>query len=428
MKRARSRGFTLVELMVSLIAGLIVALAVISLAKNATNTFYNSVRLSTTEQAVRVASERLRSDLGRVGFMTTGNIKLATRDKNYASVGQWVAPTTVLGAVAELSSVNITPGGSLATYLAASTPITASNGFNPDSITIAGNFTTTDSYRGRLQGSCDGGQRVVLNVDADAAVWRLIGTATDPAQTIDRAFRPVAASSLARVVDAAGCQHYVVVTKAGVTTVPGATLAAEVCIRNGALATPAVALPQGTCGATEGSEVTINPVQRVRWYVGANTDARLEGMADEAGKNYNLYRRFLDVNGADLATAEGAPELVAEKVVDLKFGIVVDHWTNRTTVIDYYSGQDADIATWTGLPTLTDQVNTPSPHRVRSIRYRLASRAAIPDRTAILPDQVTPFQTRYCMDNVSYADCKRLSRMRVISSEVALINQARMLY
>ena len=87
MKRLLARGFTLVELMVSLIAGLIVAMAVVAPARTATNTFYDAVRVLTTEAAVRVASERLRGDLLRAGFMTTGNIKLAGRDKNRSPAG-----------------------------------------------------------------------------------------------------------------------------------------------------------------------------------------------------------------------------------------------------------------------------------------------------------------------------------------------------
>ena len=71
-------------------------------------------------------------------------------------------------------------------------------------------------------------------------------------------------------------------------------------------------------------------------------------------------------------------------------------------------------------------VGQPSPHRVRSVRYRLAARTSIADRTTPFTDQPTHFTTRYCMQNVSLADCKRLARVRVVSSEVALVNQGTM--
>ncbi len=426
-RSGRSRGFTLVELMVSLIAGLIVAMAVVALARAATNSFYDAVRISSTEQAVRVASERLRSDLTRAGYMAPGNVRLAARDKGRSPAGHWVAPLTVVGAFVNLASVNVTPDGS-APYLTGGVNLSAANSFTPDSLVLTGNFTTTDSYRGRLQGSCDGGQRVVLNADADAAVWRLLGTAADPSKTIDHVFRPIGVDSIARVVDAAGCQHYAIVTKAQTTTVAGATLAAEVCIRNGAGDATAVHEPTGTCGAFDGTEVTINPVQRVRWYMGLNTNAALEGPADEAGKSFTLYRRFLTPAGTDDGSVDGAPEIIAEKVADLKFGLVVDHWVDRTTVLDYYASQDAAILAWTGLPALSDVPNTPSPHLIRSVRYRIAARTAIPDREAPFPDQTPPFQTRYCMDDTPIVGCTRLSRLRIVNSEVALINQAGMAY
>ena len=67
----------------------------------------------------------------------------------------------------------------------------------------------------------------------------------------------------------------------------------------------------------------------------------------------------------------------------------------------------------------------PGPQRVRSVRYRLATRAALPDRTAPLPvPPGAPYIVRYCTD----AACAHAARVRTIMSEVALTNQARMTY
>jgi prepilin-type N-terminal cleavage/methylation domain-containing protein len=73
--RARRRGFTLVELMISLVMGLIVALAAVGLARSATTTFYEQARISGVEANVRAASERLRNDLSRASYMSTPNIQ-----------------------------------------------------------------------------------------------------------------------------------------------------------------------------------------------------------------------------------------------------------------------------------------------------------------------------------------------------------------
>lgn len=425
LRRRRAYGFTLVELTVSLVAGLIVALAVVALARSATNSFYESVRLSTAEQSVRIASERLRADLQRTGFMTTGNINLAARDLGYAPVGHWVMPGTGGGSLANLSSINIYPGGSVANI--STVNLSAKNSFTPDSIRISGNFSTTDSYRGRLQGTCTGGQAIVLNAEGDGATWRLLSLNASAATSAKQAFLPAGSGSYARIVDATGCQHYAVVKDVSV-----APNVATVCVAAPAGGN-AVLAPASNCGALEGAEVTINPVQRVTWYVSKNTDTNLEGPADEADTSYSLFRSFLGSDNKAIAA-----ELVAEKVVDLKFGVVVDDRVARTQVYDYYvdTATNTNIAAWTGVKLTdgTDDVTSdpakPSPHRVRSVRYRVAARAALPDRNAPFSDQTVPFQTRYCMDAAaaSYGECTRFARLRILTSEVALMNQARMSY
>ena len=72
---ARQGGYTLVELMVALVAGLSVAMAVVGVSKEATNTFHEEARVSArARMGLRVAMERLRMDLQRAAFMSTGNI------------------------------------------------------------------------------------------------------------------------------------------------------------------------------------------------------------------------------------------------------------------------------------------------------------------------------------------------------------------
>ena len=73
-KKRTRRGFTLSELMISLVMGLIVSLAAVGLARTATTTFYEQARSSTTEMSLRMASSRLRGDLSRASYMSTGNI------------------------------------------------------------------------------------------------------------------------------------------------------------------------------------------------------------------------------------------------------------------------------------------------------------------------------------------------------------------
>src|SRR5580658_7590651 len=73
-KRQRQAGFTMIELTVSLVAGLIVAMGIIGLSREATNTFNEEARTTAAEAGLRIAIERLRADVQRAGYMSTGNI------------------------------------------------------------------------------------------------------------------------------------------------------------------------------------------------------------------------------------------------------------------------------------------------------------------------------------------------------------------
>ena len=80
------------------------------------------------------------------------------------------------------------------------------------------------------------------------------------------------------------------------------------------------------------------------------------------------------------------------------------------------------------------KVQNPGPQRIRSVRVRLASRAAMPDRSQPL-DAGANYTFRYCVatapDGGSTActpGSTGWARARTIVTEVALTNQARMFY
>jgi len=432
---ARRRGFTLVELMVSLVAGLIVTIAVVGLARTATTTFYEEARLSATEATVRSAAERLRQDLTRVGFMTTGNINLARFDNDFVPVGQKIAhgpsgPTSRYGAMTnDLAGVRIDVGGSLP----ATAALSGANGLNPDAIFMTGNYTTDDSYVGTLTAA----NTVVLDILRDPANARLLAGA-NPTTSVRNAFTPGSPAGavppfVARVVDPVGCSHFVVLNGA-----TGTAAAATLTFAAPTVGTPVLApgaTDNAVCGAIVSEEVRINPVQTVRW--------RLEGtsapLAPEAalglpvGTKFDLVREILDATGASVISP-GGPQVVAEYAVDLKFGVTVDHPaaafpppTNQITL-----DMDTDgiaITKWgqTASTTSLPPARAEAPQRIRSVRFRLATRAALPDRTLPLPSAPgAPYLSRYCV--IPGGPCTTFSRVRTIMSEVALVNQAGMTY
>ena len=147
-RRSKVRAFTLVELMVSLVAGLIVTIAVVGLARAATTTFFEAARIASVESTVRTASERLRQDLARAGYMSTGNIKLARDGAPGVPLAHRIAlrdPAAATGSryatLNDLQGVRIVVGGSGsftaafdATNAGTAGPnsLSSNNGLNPD--------------------------------------------------------------------------------------------------------------------------------------------------------------------------------------------------------------------------------------------------------------------------------------------------------
>jgi hypothetical protein len=190
---------------------------------------------------------------------------------------------------------------------------------------------------------------------------------------------------------------------------------------------------QSTCGASDQEEVTINPIHTVRWYIG-QTSAPLaaDPNVDPAGNKFDLYRQIVDASGAAV-TPLGGPQVVAEYAVDLKFGITVDDPASafpppQNHRIFDMDTQSALVQTWTADASGT-VAGGAAPQRVRSVRFRLATRAAMYDRVDPLPTILpTPpqYMARYCLESTT--PCKKFARVRTIMSEAALINQAGMTY
>jgi type II secretory pathway pseudopilin PulG len=462
-RHARStRGFTLVELMVSLVAGVIIAIAVIGLAKAATTSFYEQARLTAVEQTVRNASNRLRYDLTRVSFMGTGNIHLATTPNvpyGHQVASQFAVPGNAGARYPNLSNdlqgIRILVQGSTSSGPAADTNVAAlaasPNFTQPDAIEIGGNMTTDDYYIGKwlgpTGGSCGGGT-FEARAFADPATERLLGDATTAQANITAAFTPGPNGTrhFARVVDSLGCQHYVTIENASYvanidgTGSPGFRI--NLCTASDTFSLLQPGSARSGCGATPNTDETlrISPFQRVRWRIATNTtNTALDPPAAIAPANttFMLYREFLDATGTVVPTLT---QIIAEYAVDLKFGIAVDQRettpapnnivvydldTDTTGVgglgnIDSWTRRARDSVLTTGTPT------QPGPQRVRSVKFRVSTRASMPDRNrplTLLPN--SPYISRYCVDMPA---CTKFSRVRSIVSEVPLINQARMTY
>ncbi len=438
VRHARARGFTLIELMVSLIAGLFVALAVVGLSAQAMNTFHEESRTAASEMTLRTAVERLRSDLQRAAFMGTGN---AQRDPYIAHApGTAAMPTTgAFLAIYRLAGIHLLSQGS-----AAATPLSTAAGFTPDAIELSGNFTTTDDYVVRYMeagtGGC-GGARLWLAVDSPA-MWRMLSQ-SNPDASLEAAFQPVANTAfVVRITDDTGHFQYIPTCGSKSAGVNGSGIAATAYVDLDPSWPVLSASDTKTNGGTSGlgvGRLRVNPIQTVRWelrpIIAANAgDAPYAQLADpvttEGGTSdkYELFRTYVDATGV----LTQAPELVAEYAVDLKFAFSADKDppANQARTLTVYGFSDVNNA------TIADDVVTnvtATPQRIRSVHFRLTTRSATADRaeTYSVP-QASNYQlaypTRYCVLSACNSGQVGWARLRSITSEVSTPNLAKMFF
>lgn len=428
--------------MVSLVMGVVVALAAVGLARTATTTFHEQARSSSTEMSLRMASSRLRQDLMRASYMTTGNIIL---DPKVAQL----EPATDAGTAryTELSKLRGIKVDVNMKAIGTPPAILTANGIKPDAIELSGNFTSDDAYSGTIisgnttpsgDTSCTNAQTIVLETAGDAATYTLGGGsagAVDPTLLLANAkaaFMPVPKKKfIAQVTDAIGCTHYVPVCDVNVQGVaPKPTLYVAVDASPGGRGVLYSNAPPGeqggrvarNCGASETGRVTIAPVGRVRWRLAETSSALAPDPALEAqAAKTDLIREVLDFSGTVVVT-----EIVAEYIVDLKFGVVYDK-AGVQTVLELDSDTDGTgeiFKTTAGDDTLTP--GNPGPQRVRSVFYRVAARTSMADRQEDLPLDAGSIKARFCTADIS--GCKNWARVRTITSEVALTNQSGMFY
>jgi hypothetical protein len=416
--------------MVSLVAGLLIVLAVMGLARTATNTFHEQIRTTASEMSLRIASQRLAGDLSRASFYGTGNIRFDPRIARLAILGD-----PLLNTGSRYLSLNNMAGVRI--YMAGSPeagnfPLETDNILRPQAIDLTGNMTTNDQYLGVLgpaQLGC-GAQSMTLNND-DPAVMRMLLAADQvtplpaaQATTIlQQAFLPVAGAQFAaRVLDNSGKTHFVVVCNASV--VAGRGIVEFLPAATGTpILTPA---ETGGKGGEDGpTPIQISPVQTVRWNLRRLPNPALDPPQDAAAK-FDLVRQFIDASTGLLV---GPPEVVAEYVIDLRFALTVDRSPIVPPTLSFDFEDEPATTLWSATGGVSVPVaSTPGPHRIRSIQFRVAGRAALPDRDSDMPRDAPGYVYRYCISGGPLAGCTRFARARTITSEVAMLNQARLTY
>jgi prepilin-type N-terminal cleavage/methylation domain-containing protein len=451
-----SPGFTLIELTVALVAGLIVAMGIVGLSRSATATFHEEVRTAAAEASLRTAIDRIRADLQRAGYMSTGNIQADTSiakaptDPNNV---QNIDPS--MAGILQLAAIHLADKGSVTqNFLALSAK--QSPAVAPDYIEIGGNMTTADQFEVAVVQPLSGNCQRILLVPTSPAMYRLnaVGATAAPTE-LRNVFQPVPASLstqfIVRLVDDAGHSQYLAtcpeLVTAGFTTLTGAPQPYPY-VDIDATHTP-IRTAQGTQTVSSlngyaAGRAWINPVQIVRWEITGpgGTDAEpaqyvnaLDNLPQQpttADPNkYDLMRTFVDATGTLVAQTS---EIVAEYAVDLDFAFTVDAGTDIQNPSLTTYGFDSTFNNVWAKNVAQFPSPTVGPQRIRAVRVRVATRAAQPDRTANVPvvnNASEEFLYRYCV----IAPCPtpadrvlRWARVRTMTSEVRLPNLSRYYY
>jgi type II secretory pathway pseudopilin PulG len=437
-----SPGFTLVELTVALVAGLIVAIGIVGLSREATATFHEEMRSSAAEATLRTAVDRLRADLQRASYMSTPNIVRDPRVAMTIGAPNPVSgiPAATGGGIVRLAGIHLFSGAS-----AANAPLSAAQApaLTPDTIEIGGNMTSAEQFDVQsIDIARPGCARITLS-DTSPAMYRL--NAAGPAaqaNELNNIFQPFPNSQfIVRLLDDTGRSQYLVTCAETPTTginngaVPP-TAWVDIATGVTPILTPLATGNLGGVTPIPAGRAWINPVQIVHWEI-TNTAAeaiatpqyqRALGMqslgATSDPNKYDLVRSYVDAAGNVIA---GTSEIIAEYAVDFKFGFSVENGPGpgQPQMVTYAFDDPANQA-WAN--TVTPAAAN-GPQRIRIVRARVATRTALPDRAVNVPVAnfgADAFLYRYCMTPGACAiqdGTLRWARVRTITTEVALPNQ-----
>jgi hypothetical protein len=438
-----------------MIAGLLVAMALVQVSKEANNTFHEEVRAAAAEMTLRVTLERLRNDLQRVAFMSTGNIAgdptIAKKIGFSSNLSNLNLPVPALS---RLAGIQLGPNGSTADGQyggsTATAPLStnAANNLNPDSIDLGGNYSSSDEFVGFIcpgtGGGC-GGQTVCLEWNTPA-MWR-IRTSANPQQTLQAYFNPSfynanpspgVTNFMARLTDDTGHYLFLLTCNGANTTLYGAAGAQVNIAHASQILTTADTNGHGGVGGFAAGRVIISPVEIIHWQIQQAT-ALAPGPYNFNVTNpppdsneYVLTRTYVDAlsNVPDTTTTE----VVSEYAVDLKFAFTVDGqippnvpagaYVAGTNPFIYLNLDNPANANW-AYDVATQPFNDQGPHRIRSVRVRAAFRTAFPDRTVDItpaPASGGPYVYRYFIPG---AGSLQWARVRTGVTEASLPNQSR---
>jgi Tfp pilus assembly protein FimT len=407
-QRAGARGFTMVELMIAMLAGVFVAMGAFLLASNASSFFQNEARITTAQFANVVGMGRLQSDLRRAGFLTSANV--STDPLLCGDVSGWPK------GMKELAAVRVEENGSKVRH-PGDHQLSSTNGLSPDAIIVAGAFSTVEyfSIQTLVPG---GGGGFTVTLQNDGAMHRTTIGAQNKLQALTRIFTP---GRFLRVVDNEGRHAYGVIQ--GVSVQGGLA-------RVALAAKPAI--PVNSANAQCGCDDMcvggmVNPLSRVLYdlrRIDPSKYARyapLFSKASAAGNFHKgekpaarteLVRVELDAVGNEIASTL---EIVSEYAVDLKFGVTTGSTpgppNNAPKIVRY------NIGAAQGYKVARSLKAGGQPQRIRAVQIRFSTRSEMRDRDVGIPKAKDGGVFRYNLGGK-----RGFARVRTLYADVNLPN------
>jgi prepilin-type N-terminal cleavage/methylation domain-containing protein len=430
LRLRRTRGFTLVELLVAMTAGAMVSYAAFAFAKAATTSFQEESRMANATVSSTLGFRRLVSDLQRAAYMSTSNIQRdfrrpgAVTDTDTDPGTVCVDPAAYPAGIRDLAGIYVEANGYDIT--GTKSAANATNGTAPDRVTLAGNFPSTEQFWAR---------RIVNGTDVylepfSGPVVRTNAQILGSSGTWETIFQP---GRILRVVDQSGFQHFGIIASATLSNnQPLIRLTNETRLFQQGVGAIGATNPTCTGIGGYGEGTLVNVISRIRYEVrdlrnvanyallygdtdfgATKTAASISGDDDR----HELVR--YEINATDGSVVAGTEELISEYAVDLRFGGTVTTGIGAvgtpTQAITRLKPGDATFAsTWAVRPSTAPA--KPGPERIRSVEVRLAVRSRLPDRDQPL---VAPAGSlyRFQLANGKYA------RVRTLQADVALTNQ-----
>jgi type II secretory pathway pseudopilin PulG len=444
-RRIRPAGFTLTELMVAITGGLLLAIAVFALARDSTRFFRQEARAGDATLAAVVGFERLQADIQRAAFMASPNVQSDNRLCG-SPFANWPARLKELGAL-RISDSTVTLPDAFDDERNKTTGPNGDGWLNElDVLTIAGNFTSPDSFLiNTITTIGSGAYRVTLEQNLGPLARQGFansgagGAGPGPRDEIVKSLFP--SGRALRIVDRRQKHYYAEIIDSGFTDSNGAYIDLD------NVGTPLTLVGAGSteCGLRSNSPgATANVVNFIRYEIrpdaaalsgagGAAPVAADSELAIFEQTRTDLYRYEVDIDGAPI----GAAELVSEYAVDLRFAVGVLQTAGAagagtSTGLAMFDETDRNArAAFTGALALTAGGNAGDighPEDIVLVRARLSVRSQMPDRYGGIPDGAgvsSGFYRMWLADRAVPGSSKQReywARVRTLQADVSLRN------